>query len=626
MSQKSREAYRAIYLSSPSRFRTTLHAFTPVLPTYFVDPWQKDHFAVHRHAWRAAKLRKRGRWSYSEGPLTGVRVEGFPDPGLVSAGGLASVASRAQADGLSAPEFWRQLAERLRKVRDVVSAGDLATILDALVTAGHRHTDLLRTLTRELVDDIDKLSFMELAVVANAYAHFHCYSAPLLQAMARHGHQLLADEANLASDPRSLPVLVKAFARLGFRNEAFLEAANLSTVALVDRLPFADLADTFSSFVTLSHRFHAPGSFWSAAAKSVPGSRMASLCPGIRAAALLKVPQIHHAESSQKAQQNQPQKQERPPTLREALVGEIVKGLKDTPGAAAPTPFGAAFGSSRGLPAFSCPPMPPQLLAVGGSMLLEPPRQTGRSVPESDFTAESSLGGDSRFDLVEAVGGDLVMAPTEDDEDFVGGEAERRTAKPSKRWYNASAQQPFPMDFGIATGPYDASATFARNRRGQLVAEALEGVGTIWQHAIQDQLKDKSSTGSILDHAALLRVPQAEADLLGIASPVLRSAMQGLSAAQLTASAEAYALLYATSASSPKNNALDVVVDTMRDIVQESVRKLSNFGVPELRRLNAAARRVGLDDPYLERARRRRFPRALRAELKAQPTRQQTGS
>jgi hypothetical protein len=71
------------------------------------------------------------------------------------------VAARAQAENVQAPEFWHGIAERMRTVRDILSAGDIAVLLDALVSADLRHTDLMTLLAREILDDADKLSIVE---------------------------------------------------------------------------------------------------------------------------------------------------------------------------------------------------------------------------------------------------------------------------------------------------------------------------------------------------------------------------------------------------------------------------------------------------------------------------------
>jgi len=92
--------------------------------------------------------------------------------------------------------------------------------------------------------------------------------------------------------------------------------------------------------------------------------------------------------------------------------------------------------------------------------------------------------------------------------------------------------------------------------------------------------------------------------------PVLRTALQGVTAPQLAACAEVYSFHAQNCNSSGE-------LSIMREIVQEAVRKLSNFSQEDLRRLHDACVRSRLRDPYLDRARVKRFPKALQLELVA---------
>merc|ERR1719215_1597507 len=105
------------------------------------------------------------------------------------------------------------------------------------------------------------------------------------------------------------------------------------------------------------------------------------------------------------------------------------------------------------------------------------------------------------------------------------------------------------------------------------------------------------------------RFSRLEAELVEAAAPVLRSVMPGLTSSQLASCAHLYALHI------QNNQCSDTSYDTARDIVQESVRKLANFSIDELRQVHAASTTLCLHDPYLDRARYRRFPKALRTEL-----------
>jgi len=192
-----------------------------------------------------------------------------------------------------------------------------------------------------------------------------------------------------------------------------------------------------------------------------------------------------------------------------------------------------------------------------------------------------------------ALGGGFEM------EDLEAGEAqspEDSYGPPQRRrigWYNNLARSPtLPRFPGYVD--FDPSDNFNRNRRGALLAEAMEGLQLLWRGG-----------GS--------PPPPVEVELALAASPVLRASLQGLTAGQLAASAEVFA---ACGVHSPAN--ADACRETMRDIAREAIRKLSTFGHEDLRTLRAAALHLDVLDPYLERARRRRFPKALRNALRSE--------
>mmetsp|Transcript_168796 Transcript_168796/g.542502 ORF Transcript_168796/g.542502 Transcript_168796/m.542502 type:complete len:608 (-) Transcript_168796:42-1865(-) len=562
---RPRAAYRAVYLASPLKFHTTLHAFTRSVPQFHIDAWKKDPHAWEKHKWRSSKERSRGRWNYVNGPLTGVQLEGWPEPGLLGVGDLVQVSARAQAEKLQDKVFWEQVAERAFKLRDVISAPDLAVILDALVSADHRHILLMKTLAREIIDDVDKLSLVEVAVVANSYSHFRFVSKPLLNALGSQAVQLLSGNAppyvhsggTLDSDPGSLAILMRAFAALDHCPPDLAQAANSAVHERVEAFKFPDVVSLLESFVKAKTGFRGEAAFWASVKAKVPGSRMASLCPALLAFAHLR---------------------EDEPALREALVAEILRGLVNAPASELPQPFGSSlslFSSYNGrgpaqfhLPAFATAETPDELVA-----LLDAKRTT-KVVAEAKF--------DDELDIQDAP---LIFAP---DEDLMQPDDESTTdaAKVVLRWYNSVARSP-----GLPASPafrdFDASRNFNRNRRGFRVGEAMEGLCLLWQ---------KSAPGA------------SELDLLSAAAPVLRSSLPGLTSSQLVSCAELYA-----KRSSISGEPCDEIV---QDIVHEAVRKLSNFKSSELRRLRDASLAAGVPDPYLERARRRRFPKGLRRELR----------
>lgn len=575
-----REASRAVYMSSPLRFCTTMHAFSRVLPRYYIDPWKKDPQAFHRWKFRKSRLSKRGSMYYKDGPLTGVNIPGWPDPGLLGATGIASEALRAQESDLQAPEYWRQLAERTRKLRDVVSSTDIATILDTLVSADHRHLDLMKTLARELTDDADKLSFVEVAVVANAYAHFNCHSKPLLAALGQHAVRLISGEPGMGygatgvdADPRSLAVFLKAMAKCNYKSDELLTAVGIAVVDHVQSLTFADISELLVAFQALGHSFNGSENFWAQCVEKVKGSRMGSLCP-----ALLALSRLEHP----------------PPDVRAAVVAEMVQrletsGVSDPP---APEPAGFALADSFDLPAFAAPSVPEGLLGLALADSTAPAQPV---VKDKDFGLLS--GGDAaEADVVEWGGGAAVAG---DALDFVvPGEATPEPAQLKPRgFYNPVSRRPWDKASGGGYAPFNASDTFSRNSRGSLMADSLGGLNALWRRDAEGSAE---------------RVGAEEA-VVELAAPVIRSTLHGLTPGQLASCAEVYVLHSKSAGSSGAS------VETIRAIVREGVRKLSNFSAVDMCRLHDAAEAAGVEDPYLARARRRRFPKALRNHLRDRP-------
>lgn len=581
MGPNGREALRAVYLASPLKFSSTLHAFTRGHPRFFIDPWEKDPCAFHRHKWNRVRQRKKGSYFYYNGPLAGVKLEGWPEPGLLGAVALVQAASRAQSERLQDTEFWQQVCERAVKLRDVIAVGDLAVILDALVTANYRHTHLLKTLTRELIDDVDKLSLVEAAAVASAYAFFNCYSEPLLKALVQHVLQLLSGlplngnhgGGTSYADPQSLSVFMKALASLNFHDAALMQAIAAKVSADISKTTFASLADVLTAFTDLQEPFE-PGTpdFSSSVALLVPGSRLSALCPGFLALAKLGL-----ASS----------------LPREALVAEILAGLKAAP---APGPQRNNLAIGR-LPAFGHEPVPAAFVAAAPTAADRAPVSAGydfQASPESD------------------VGDWAVQDPARQQE----VEDDLRSQGRIPRFYNVLSRRLVgPRVPSFAT--FDPTTLYNRNIRGTRVAQAMEALNILWRG--QDgELRlptsppsEASTSGASASSGALVkRQPNPELELLEVAGPLLRNAVQGLTARQLASCSELVALQAKGGGSAYKSQEL------LNALVLESVRKLSNFKVPDLRRLHAAASSLDPPSAVLERARWRRFPRALRKELR----------
>lgn len=576
---RGRNAYRAVYLAAPLKFHTTLHAFTRNLPRHFISPWQKDPYAPHRHKWRVKKGKQRGKWGSVFGPLHGYAAEGWPEPALLGVGSLAQVASQAQAADVQSVEFWRQLAERARVLRDVLSAADLAVVLDALVSADYRHTDLMTLVSRELIDDVDKLSLVEVAVVANAYSHFNCWSEPLFVALARQSSRLLEERDEF--DPRSISVLMKALAKLKHRDAELLRAVSAALAFSAQSMEFVDVSELLAAYAALDEPLQVDADFWKVSAEKVPGNRMASLCPALRALAWV--------DASQTA-------------LREALVAEIVKGLQsESPLQAAPVlktalglyngqPADLQAGANGSLPSFAPARVPKQLFVS--------------AQPYAEMTRTSAAPGvgpeESAVDWVQEDDSLVIDAGAPD---ALADEQEAEELKP-RRWYNPIARRPFGAQSGRDFAPFNASEHFRRNRRGALVAEALHGLSQFWQHALRD-----APAAQLAASARVLKISESEAALVEAAAPILRTSVQGLPAAHLASCAEVYAL-HALSC----GKAVDK--ETISCLLQEAVRKLSNCNFEDIKRLHEASHAVGITDLYLERARFRRFPKALRNHLR----------
>ncbi|CAK9100309.1 Uncharacterized protein SCF082_LOCUS46951 [Durusdinium trenchii] len=96
----------------------------------------------------------------------------------------------------------------------------------------------------ELIDDVDKLSLVEAAVILNAYAQFNCESKLMLKAFAEHVVRLLSGQSytstepderygSQAADPQTLAVLSKAVATLKYQDAEMMRAVRS---ALIDRI------------------------------------------------------------------------------------------------------------------------------------------------------------------------------------------------------------------------------------------------------------------------------------------------------------------------------------------------------------------------------------------------------
>eukprot|EP00403_Amphidinium_massartii_P046606 CAMPEP_0178465910 /NCGR_PEP_ID=MMETSP0689_2-20121128/51617_1 /TAXON_ID=160604 /ORGANISM="Amphidinium massartii, Strain CS-259" /LENGTH=649 /DNA_ID=CAMNT_0020092889 /DNA_START=39 /DNA_END=1986 /DNA_ORIENTATION=- len=638
---RSRDVYRAVYMAAPLKFCTSLSPYDKVVPQYFIGPWQKDAHAFHRWKWRKMIERKRGPFTYTEGPLEGWRGKDYPDPGLIGATDLAAVAMQASHSGMEDPSFWHRVAERCRVLRDVMSAGDLVDIIDALVNVNYRHVDLMRLLARELKDDVDKLDLREAAVAANAYAHFRCHSDELLSVLSGHiAHQLryaMSSESQMDSiDLQAIGIVAKAFMTLSYGNEEVFLALQDAAVLQSASMKLTDIVRILEFFSTMKQPFSAPQEWWDDLSAKVASSSVDLLGRTLKAMA------AHNAAS---------------PILRQAIVSEVSAVLEEglaslelEQGMGLPRSSsevnnlallsGASSSGGPLLPAFAKPPVPRQLQAMPHSHLAA--QRLMEEAPSS--SAATEFAGFEVSDAGPAMGGLRAVATDEVEAAFQleeqGQESpvfeERelllKEAEPSARWYNGSTRRPFgvignkrPKGFGA----YSPDIISKRNRRGAQVVVVLDALSDLWQ----------------LDGR---EVPdRSEVELVQAAAPVIAATAPGLTAQQLASSAEVLAKLvevadaetqFSTAASSasaavpaeareegqePQAQAKAVVPlqkelaeEALHTVVREGVRKLSNFGIHDLRRLHAAAVAVNVQDPYFERARFRKFPKVFRKELR----------
>lgn len=571
-------AYRAVYLASPLKFCTTNHAFTPVVPKYYINPWEKDPWAWQHHKLRRSRERKRGQfgaWCYVQGavsslsssnaPPPGALSGAWPEPQLLGARGLVEVAQKAQVEKLEDFHFWEKVAERAVKLRDVVDVGDLAVLLDALLTANHRHIHLMKTLSRELIDDVDKLSLVEAAVIMNSFAHFQCESRGMFEAFAGHVTRLLMGQRYLeledperygsgAADPQTLAVLCKAFAALKFKDDEMMKAVNAALIDRIEDANVSSISEILGAFCDLSMPFEAPVEFWVTLSGKIPGTSIRYLSPLLRALRLLEVFE---------------------PELCEAVGQELLQQLEDARQSVLPHP---EVSSLPKLPSFAERPLVPSL--------------------------EAAISVDKDATEVEDA------SPTEESEDFqviasaAEEDEEEEEKQKTRRWYNAVTRK---LDSGPKVpyfAPFDPDECFKRNLRGFRVAQALEGLEAL--RAVSESTLRGASGGDRGDTSeASEAVPQRSLheSLLDTVKPLVTSALQGLRPSQLALAAELYA-------AKGDNDG------TVHLILRESLRRLSNFSRDDIRRLNAACVSCGLEDPYLARAQKRRFPKALRKELR----------
>ncbi|CAK9100305.1 Uncharacterized protein SCF082_LOCUS46949 [Durusdinium trenchii] len=335
---------------------------------------------------------------------------------------------------------------------------------------------------------------------------------------------------------------------------------------------FAAVAEILGAFAELGTPFEASVDFWLSVTAKVPGNSIRHLAPMLRALRDLKVLE---------------------PALLEAVAQELLLRLED---ALQPDMTTPEVTPDRPRPApFPAPPRLPQLL---GNQVEGAAKDVAGQAEESQALVTTDPNA-----LFQVEADDAIIDEDEDSD----GKAEGSTGR-TRRWYNAvtrkldlsadpdASQVPF-------YAPFNADDAYRRNLRGFRVAQALEGLEAL--RAVSAASGQATSGGGESSDS-----PQPlDLRLLDAAQPLVASALQGLTPAQLTVAAELYA-----GSEVPSNTDLA----TVKAILRESLRRMSNFSLDEIRRLNAACESCGAEDPYLSRAQKRRFPKALRKELRIQ--------
>ncbi|GIX63932.1 peptide synthetase, putative [Babesia caballi] len=201
----------------------------------------------------------------------------FGDPAFYSNHEVTRTCAVAAEMGLSDRSFWWQIAEKLRKVRDVMNISDLLRCLESLASVKYFDTDLMRLMTREFIDDMEKLSLPEIAQLLECYARVNVYSVDMVRAAgnAATGHLLThvrsavqADgpqDASMPGDvedpsqwrPETLGILVKCFRSWGYKNrDLYLSIAYLT----IKQWRHLDLNSKCAVFANLDPRdFHPEG-------------------------------------------------------------------------------------------------------------------------------------------------------------------------------------------------------------------------------------------------------------------------------------------------------------------------------------------------------------------------------
>ncbi|UKK00308.2 hypothetical protein MACK_000380 [Theileria orientalis] len=134
----------------------------------------------------------------------------FGDPLYYSHSQLVSSCVSASSENMCDSYFWKQICEKIREVRDVISISDLLKCVSSVVKVNYYDRDLFRVLSREFVDDAKKLSLEDIAELLHCYYRQNVYSCDLINSIGKRVTLSLIKELqrtvseNSESEPRGV--------------------------------------------------------------------------------------------------------------------------------------------------------------------------------------------------------------------------------------------------------------------------------------------------------------------------------------------------------------------------------------------------------------------------------------
>ncbi|KAK2194538.1 hypothetical protein BdWA1_000409 [Babesia duncani] len=153
-------------------------------PLFVVDTFQQCKQQRKLEAIRKAFVNKRKskRGLLDKLCLPHAYTHAFGDPKFMSINELCATCEAAANLNLRDADFWTQICDKLRRVRDVMGIEQLVACLQNISHVNHYDPDLLRMLSKELVDDIDRLEIFKVAQVLQCYYNNNVYSIDLVNA------------------------------------------------------------------------------------------------------------------------------------------------------------------------------------------------------------------------------------------------------------------------------------------------------------------------------------------------------------------------------------------------------------------------------------------------------------